>query len=269
MDPTAGQPLPTFDSLLSKRHQRGGDDDGHRLGMATRFRCIGATANAISVCARVRRARWQKPCGAAISTPSRTVSWLSDCRRLHRRYERMPEHFPDTGTSIWCRVWEWRPAPPAPLVHERPGPPDAGRGAAARSAKPTESTSFGTLAPWLRREPASNLPALRGVPSTAERRPVPGVQAGAPGIPLGRLRRRDRGRPGRCSGRGPRSLRAGPSRGPAGPVDGRSPGERTRAPAIAADREAVTAGVARGVDSRWAWGLCRSRSTDLTHPLGN
>jgi transposase len=23
----------------------------------------------------------------------RTVSWLSDCRRLHRRYERKPEHF--------------------------------------------------------------------------------------------------------------------------------------------------------------------------------
>ncbi|MCZ9349016.1 transposase, partial [Streptomyces mutabilis] len=23
----------------------------------------------------------------------RTVSWLSGCRRLHRRYERKPEHF--------------------------------------------------------------------------------------------------------------------------------------------------------------------------------
>ncbi|RDS65896.1 hypothetical protein DWC19_04485 [Streptomyces sp. M7] len=93
MDPTDGQPLPTFDRLLSKWLQRGGDDDGHRLGMATRLRCISATANAISVCARVRGARWQKPCGAAISTPSRTVSWLSGCRRLHRRYERTPEHF--------------------------------------------------------------------------------------------------------------------------------------------------------------------------------
>jgi len=58
--------------------------------LATRFRCISATANAISVCARVRRARWHKQ-PKELRRLARALSRVEDeVMRLHRTSGRLP-----------------------------------------------------------------------------------------------------------------------------------------------------------------------------------
>jgi hypothetical protein len=55
-----------------------------------KLRSLGEHANAqltSRILRKLRRPEQGRPPG------ERTVSWLSGCRRLHRRYERKPEHF--------------------------------------------------------------------------------------------------------------------------------------------------------------------------------
>ncbi|WSA74091.1 transposase [Streptomyces sp. NBC_01799] len=76
-----------------------------RLGVRLRSPAATAPSTWRHAPHRPQRNRVLATAGAARWVVERTVSWLAGCRRLHRRYERKPEHFlafVDIAATLIC-----------------------------------------------------------------------------------------------------------------------------------------------------------------------
>lgn len=76
--------LPPCDWCQAQMEDKGYDYDHLRKWLRKRGIVPRIARRGVESSARLGRHRW---------VVERTMSWLSGCRRLHRRYERKPEHF--------------------------------------------------------------------------------------------------------------------------------------------------------------------------------